>query len=251
MALPNTFANLTTAELVFLDENFAAVGALTIIPCTVAGTTSLTLTPLANSPTVPAYANYMAFSGVATGTNGTTLLATVAGLGSLIVYIATPQGPVAAPAGTLVAGNAFLLLYDQALSGSAGGFHLLNGNPVTDNERAEVATITSATGVTLTANQMTGGGVGNSIIERQGSPSGDYNDTTDTASAIINSFFQPAVSDYFEMTVVNTSGHTQTLLAGTGVTVRGVATTATGAVGHTFRGIITEITPTPGVVLWG
>jgi hypothetical protein len=57
MALPTAFSNNTAPTGPELDGNFAAVGALTVIPCTVAGTNTLVLTPNANTPTINAYAN--------------------------------------------------------------------------------------------------------------------------------------------------------------------------------------------------
>ena len=47
----------------------AALGALTLIPCAVAGTSTLALTPLASTPTVSAYTQRQFFSGVAASSN--------------------------------------------------------------------------------------------------------------------------------------------------------------------------------------
>lgn len=250
MTLPNTFANLTTAQMAYLDQNFAAVGALTTIACAVVGTDALVMTPRASAPTVPGYANNMLFSGIAAATNANPMHAAVAGLASLPIYLDTVQGPVPTPAGTVVAGNAFTLMYDSTLASGAGGFHIFDGLSVDPNPRGESSTVTAAAGTTLTASQITGAGTCQAIIEREGSPSGDYNDTTDTAAAIIGMLFQPADSTVIRMRVVNTSGHVQTLLGGTGVVIRGTATTANN-VTHDFIGIVTQVTPTPGMVIWG
>lgn len=124
MALPNTFAAQTTPQMVELDQNFAALGALTAIPCTVAGTNALVLTPATNCPTVSAYVNYQSFVCAATATNTTAVTARVGSLGILPVYLDTAAGPVALSAGDIFIGNLVVLFYDAALNSGAGGFHL-------------------------------------------------------------------------------------------------------------------------------
>ena len=52
MSLPFAFAAVSTATGQNLDDDFAAVGALGVIPCTAAGTNAIILTPNANTPTV-------------------------------------------------------------------------------------------------------------------------------------------------------------------------------------------------------
>lgn len=125
MALPVTFGPLSTATMAQLDQNFAALGKLTVVPCTVVGTNALTLTPLANTPTVAAYANYMLFSGVVAMTNTTAVTARVGSLAILPVYKDGGTGPIALTGAELVAANSLLLLYDGALASGAGGFHLV------------------------------------------------------------------------------------------------------------------------------
>lgn len=124
MPLPNTFANLTTAQMVALDQNDAALGALGIIPCTVAGSDALVLTPNANTPTVPAYANYQQFSGIVTTNNTTAGTARIGSLAILPIYKDSPSGPIALTGGELVQNNMFTLQYDSALNSGGGGFHL-------------------------------------------------------------------------------------------------------------------------------
>jgi hypothetical protein len=85
-------------------------------------------------------------------------------------------------------------------------------------------TVSASVGVTLTAAQMAG-----VVITRAGSPSGGFNDTTDTATNIINALPSTGTGYGQELRIVNTSGQTQTLVAGTGVTIVGPATTANGA----------------------
>ena len=64
MALPTLFAAQTLSTGAQLDGNFAALGAITVIPCTIAGTNLLTLSPLANTPTVNNYAAGMLFGAI-------------------------------------------------------------------------------------------------------------------------------------------------------------------------------------------
>jgi hypothetical protein len=128
MSLPTTFAALTTATGQQLDNNFSALGALTPIPCSVSGTNAITMITALNTPSVPSYANYAVFSGVAAATNtgGTTVA--VNSLSALTVYKDTVAGPVALSGGEIVAGNVLYLIYDSALHTGAGGFHL-NSQP--------------------------------------------------------------------------------------------------------------------------
>lgn len=126
MALPYLFANVTAATGPQLDADFAAVGALTVIPCTVAGTNSLTLTPAANTPTINVYANYLRLSGIAAATNTAATSARYGALGLLNVYKDTAAGPVALAGGEIVQNCAFTLIYDSALNSGAGGWHLVS-----------------------------------------------------------------------------------------------------------------------------
>ncbi len=130
MALPNTFANETTPQMVELDENFNAVGTCTPIPCTVSGTNALTLTPFANTPDNSTLVTGMQFTGIAAATNTVGMTAAVAGNSPLIVYKDTPQGPKAMAVNELIIGCAFTLTYDLALTSGAGGFHLSTGGSV-------------------------------------------------------------------------------------------------------------------------
>ena len=124
MSLPNTFGSLTSATGAMLDANFAALGALTAVACTAAGSNAVTLTPQVNTPAVSAYANYMPFSFViaASNTGATTLR--IGSLAALPVYQDTATGPAVLSGGELVAGNAAYVVYDGALNGGSGGWHL-------------------------------------------------------------------------------------------------------------------------------
>lgn len=125
MPLPVTFASLSTATGAQLDSNFAALGALTPVPCSLAGSNSLTLTPLANTPTIPAYANYGTFVAVAALANTTGVTAAVGSLGALTVYKDTPSGPIALSGGEIAPGNVLCFVYDSTLGSGSGGFHLI------------------------------------------------------------------------------------------------------------------------------
>ncbi len=124
MALPFVFANVATLATPALDANYNALGALTPIPCAVAGTNTITLTPLTSTPTVAAYSNYMQFTGIAASTNTTAATAVVGGLAALPIYRDSTAGPVALVGGEIVASCAITLSYDLALNAGGGGFHL-------------------------------------------------------------------------------------------------------------------------------
>ncbi len=127
MPLPVAFANLTNPTLPQLDQNFVALGALVPIPCTVSGTNTITMTPAANTPTITALAPYTQFSGVVnvSNTGATNIIAAgFNGPTGLPAYNDTPGGPVALAGGEMIAGNAFTAMYDPALNGGAGGFHV-------------------------------------------------------------------------------------------------------------------------------
>lgn len=125
MALPFVFTGNTTPTGEQLDADLNALGALTPIPCVVAGTNAITLTPEANTPT-PTYAPYSQFTGVASGTNTTAVTAQVGALPSLAVYKDTIAGPVQLSGFEIVANTKLLLMYDPALNSGAGGFHLIS-----------------------------------------------------------------------------------------------------------------------------
>jgi hypothetical protein len=124
MSLPWTFGPQSSVTLPMLNDNFVALGALTPIPCAITGTTTLTLTPLTNTPTISAYANYMQFTGIAPATNAGAVNALVAGLGTVAVYKDGPAGPTALTGGEIRDDTLITLIYDTALNSGAGGFHL-------------------------------------------------------------------------------------------------------------------------------
>lgn len=141
MALPNSFSNNTAPTGPELDDNFSAVGALTVIPCVVAGTNAITMTAAASTPTINAYANYLRISGVAATTNTGATTARLGGLAALNVYRDTPGGPVLLSGGEIVIGCAFTLVYDSALNTGTGGWHLIS----TANALPYTGTVTNST----------------------------------------------------------------------------------------------------------
>ena len=124
MPLPTIFAALSVASGGQLDACLAALGVLTTIPCSVAGTNALALSPEPLTPTTVAYADFQGFSCVAVGTNTGAVTAAVGGLATLNVYKDTSGGPVVLVGGEIVTGNLIILYYDPSLDSGAGGFHL-------------------------------------------------------------------------------------------------------------------------------
>ena len=250
MALPVTFAGLSTVPLSNLDLNFAALGALTAIPCGVAGTNALALTPQANTPTIAAYVNYQSFIGVAAAANTGGTTATVSGLSALSVFKDTQGGPVALAGGEIAAGNIISLTYDSAMNTGAGGFHLAILAQYTQYPQGAVNTVSSATGVTLTAAEVTGNGTGLGIIARTGAAGGGISDTTPTAAQLLAAMPGAVVGTTFKFLSSNTTGQTQTLLGGTNVTVAGTATIGTSTT-RTFEGIVTSISGAGAITMYG
>lgn len=125
------FANDTTPSLADLDQNFEAFGILAPVPCAVSGSNALSFTQnqstQATSVQVTAYENYLAICAVAAQSNTSGVTAQLGTLPSLPVYKDTISGPAALTGGEIVAGNAFTLVYDSALNGGGGGWHLVWG----------------------------------------------------------------------------------------------------------------------------
>jgi hypothetical protein len=126
MALPTLFANNTAPTGPQLDADLAALGALTLLPGTITGTNTLTLTLLTNVPTISAYANYMTFTGIAAATNTGATTVQVGSLAALNVYKDTAAGPVVLSGGEIRANCTISLRYDSALNSGSGGFHLIS-----------------------------------------------------------------------------------------------------------------------------
>ena len=144
MTLPNTFAGLTAPQMVFLDQNFAAVGALGIVPCTASGTNLITLTPLASTPTISAYANYLNFSFVAVNSTTGPVTLQVGALAALPVYL--PDGATQATTNTIQKNFAYVVLFNTALNSGGGGFVIVSSLMGSAFKQATVTTFTSGSG---------------------------------------------------------------------------------------------------------
>lgn len=128
MALPFQFANVTTLVTSQLDANYNALGALTPIPCTAAGSNIITLTPLANTPTVSAYSNYMQFTAIASATNTGPVTVGVGALPVLGTCKDASSGLLPLSGGEIVIGSAVTFIYDSSLALGSGGFHIITGS---------------------------------------------------------------------------------------------------------------------------
>ncbi len=153
MPLPVTFGPLDSpVALADLDTNFAAVGALGTLFCTVAGSDALTFTLAANTPTISAYANYLRFAAIAVSDNTTAVTAQVGALAVLNVYKDSINGPAVLFGGEIQAGSLIILTYDSALNSGSGGFHLQTGSAILKGETINPgAMFIGASGGTLSA----------------------------------------------------------------------------------------------------
>lgn len=166
MALPWTFANATTLFTSRLDDNYNALGALTVIPCTATGTNTIALTPAANTPTISAYSNLApVFLFLAAASNSGATTVNVNGIGAKNLY--KNNGATAVGSGDIVIGGLYLVSYNSALNGAVGGFVV--DNPATTAAQNTTTTrlitggpltYTSPAGVVRHRVRMVGGGGG-------------------------------------------------------------------------------------------
>lgn len=132
MGLPWIFANLAAGNQPAskLDDNFAALGAITLIPCTASGTNAYALAPFSNAPALAVYNQLQGFSFVCPATSTGSVTVNVQGsggpLGAFAAYKATTAGPATIGAGDLLLGEMYIAFYDAALNGGSGGFHVFN-----------------------------------------------------------------------------------------------------------------------------
>lgn len=141
-------AGVTQATGAQLDENWALVSAQAPIPCTSAGTNTITLTQKSNVYSVAAYSNNMQFSAVAAASNTGAATAQLGSLGALSIYKDSSIGPVALVGGEIIIGCAFTLMYDADLNSGAGGFHLFSTTGILGTT-INPAAIKVGTGATL------------------------------------------------------------------------------------------------------
>src|ERR1700730_19275329 len=119
MTLPVTFGPLTAASMGQLDQNFAAVGALTTLLCTATGTNAIVLTPVANQPAVSGYGlpNPLKFGFTAPDASSGAVTLEVQSFGFLPVYV--PSGSQA-NSGTLQSGQYYEVTYTTGASYNSG-----------------------------------------------------------------------------------------------------------------------------------
>lgn len=249
MAWPVTFAALSTVPLSDLDTMFNAAGALTVIPCSATGTNALSLSPLANTPTIGGYFNYQLFSGVCAGANTGAATAAAGGLEALNIYKDIGSGPVALSGGELQTGNAFILMFDSALDSGAGGYHLFTQPLATPLPLASGSPVTANAGTTITASALTGGGTGNGIIVRGGTIGSGFVDVTDNATNIVAALPSPQVGTLFRFLIENQINETATLTADSGVSIVRPATIS-GNGSHSFWGQVYGV-GSPTVTIYG
>lgn len=104
-----------------LDETFADVGALGIVPCSVGGTNNaIILTPLTNTPTISALSNYLQFSFVAQSTSTGAVTLQVGSLAVLPVFAA--DGTTQLGSGSIQASDFYVVAYNLALNNGTGGW---------------------------------------------------------------------------------------------------------------------------------
>lgn len=165
------------------------------------------------------------------GTDGSYSLQTVASLGA-----------VTAPA----TGGLDLTANAIGFDATVGGEGILNTNGVLSvvlPGRGAPVAITTAGAGTLTAASIVAG-----AIMRSG-PTAAYNDTTDTATAIVAALNDPAVGTSWDFTIVNGVAFAGTMVAGAGVTLAGVTANAASK-GRIYRVNVTNV-GTPAVTITG
>ena len=119
MSLPVIFATLAAGDqnLSLFDTQFAAIGALVVIPCAASGQNAVVLTPNPNTPTVAAYSDLspiFTWKQAQTSTSAVTLQV-AGGLSALTAY--KNNGQTACGANDLIAGAVYQAAYSAALGG--------------------------------------------------------------------------------------------------------------------------------------
>lgn len=102
------------------------VGMNRITPCNASGTNVISLTPLAASPLIEAYADFEVYSFVAANSStGAVTMTIVPRTGTLATLKAfKTNGAAQAGNGDIVAGSMYLAIYVDSLDSAAGGFVL-------------------------------------------------------------------------------------------------------------------------------
>jgi len=230
MTLPYLFASVTSATGAQLDADYAALGALTPIPCTVAGSNALTFTLSTNAPSVTGYANYGIFAAVAVSGNTGSTTAQVASLSALPVYKDTAAGPILLSGGEIVAGNLIVLTYDSALAGGAGGFHLepLASAATVVGTSAYRYNVNSTVGSTvLSAGNLIGGSV-ETVLNMTGTQTAAASIQLPTVASLVSALSNPVAGQAWVLRVINSSSgaYALTITTNTGWTLNGTVTIA-------------------------
>lgn len=125
------------------------------------------------------------------------------------------------------------------LRSTGGGYNV--GNPrLGHSPKVAISTVGAGT---LTAAAIVSG-----LIMRTG-PTGNYNDTTDTATNILAAMPFPKIGDSFDFIHVNGVAYIATIVAGTGVTLAGTTANAASKV-RMYRCTVTGV-ETPAVTITG
>ncbi len=208
------FENNLSNSLIALDNNFTTFGALVPIPCSIAGTNSLTLTQsaagLVPTPSISIYTTNMLFTGIAAATNTGSVQATVGAVGLLNVYKDTLTGPVLLTGNEIIINNAISLRYDAALNSGAGGFHLTSS---TETVSAPIAPTSVQVGGNSTLTNLLAGN--SPTLTFTATPGWSSQDQTFSITAALASAL-PAVGDFVQVNPPS--------LGATGVDFRGYIT---------------------------
>lgn len=125
MAWPFTFATATSPlQASVWDTMFAAVAAVTAIPCNATGVNVISLTPMTNAPSLASYGGLQLFSFLAPATTTASVRAVFMSLPQLNVY--NLDGLTQTGAAGIIGGSPYMLMYSAALNAGVGGFYLLN-----------------------------------------------------------------------------------------------------------------------------
>src|SRR5215472_9359928 len=124
MSYPTVFANLAAGNqpASLLDTMFNICGNQGNIPCTASGSNAILLTPNTNFFLPAAYVNFQMFSFVAPATTTGAVTVQVGALAALNLFTSQLQQ---ASTGDLVLNTTYTIVFNQALSGGAGGFQVI------------------------------------------------------------------------------------------------------------------------------
>jgi len=152
MPWPTTFASLAAGNqpLSLFDTMFTQVAQMVAVPCTVAGTNALTLTPIGSAPSFTSYQNFTSARFVAGASSTGAVTAQFGALASLPVYLS--DGVTQASTGNIIIAGEYVLVFAQNLNGGSGGFFLETAavQVFSGSLQPNVQVFTSGTGLTYT-----------------------------------------------------------------------------------------------------